>query len=289
MFFVVIGNYLSPIWFYQGMEKMKFVTIINGLSKLLSFLPMFFFIRTSDDVILVGFFYGFGFFLSGVLSLGLVFYIFNVKFSFPSIIDLKKSLLNSSHFFLSRATVSLYTTCNTIIIGLTLGNTMTGYYSVSEKIYQAFASLINPLTQGLYPYMAKNKNVHVFKKILKYSTLSGAIIVVFTIIFAEDIILILFNTNSVYSVNVLKILMISGLAIIPSYLLGYPFLAALGHTKYTNNTVILVGINHLIWILILYFTGNISVYTVSSLVVISEFFALSLRLFGVKRFKLFKI
>jgi polysaccharide transporter, PST family len=288
MFFIVIGNYLSPIWFFQGIEKMKYVTLVNSLSKFLSFLPMFIFIKSSKDLFYAPLFYGIGFFFSGLLSLWLAFSIFKVKFKVPSFYEIKHSLTESSHFFLSRATVSFYTTCNTIVIGLISSDLLTGYYNIAEKIYQAFASLINPLTQGLYPYIAKTRNVLLFKKILIFSVIGSFFIVGFIYIFSEDIIYLLFKTRNVYSINVLKILIIGGLAVIPSYLLGYPFLAAMGYTRFTNNTVILVGLLHLFWLTILFYTQTVTLYTISFLIVLSEFSALIFRLYGVKKFKLFR-
>jgi len=287
MFFIVVGNYLSPLWYFQGIEKMKYVTLVNSLAKFLSFLPMFIFIKSPDDLFFAPLFYGIGFFFSGLLSLWITFNQFKVKFIFPSIYEIKYSITKSSHFFLSRATVSFYTTCNTIVIGLTLGDLLTGYYNIAEKIYQAFASLVNPLTQGLYPYIAKTRNVLLFKKILICSVIASFFIVGFIYVFSEDIIYLLFDTRNVYSINVLKILIIGGLAIVPSYLLGYPFLAAMGYTRFTNNTVIIVGLFHLFWLTILFYTQNITIYTISFLIVFSEFTALIFRLYGVRRFKLF--
>ena len=288
MFFIVIGNYLSPLWYFQGMEKMRYVTIINSISKFLSFLPMFVFIKSSDDLIYAPLFYAIGYLVSGLLSLWITFYQFKVRFTFPTPHEIKDSLTKSSHFFLSRATVSIYTTCNTILIGLTFNNELTGYYNIAEKIYQAFASLVNPLTQGLYPYIAKTRNVVLFKKILLCSVVVSFFIVGFIYIFSEEMIFLLFNTKNIYSIKVLKILIIGGLAIIPSYLLGYPFLAAMGYTRFTNNTVILVGLNHLFWLGILYYTQNITLFSISFLIIISEFVALILRLYGVWKFRLFR-
>ena len=50
---------------------MKYVTLVNSLSKFLSFLPMFIFIKSSNDLFYAPLFYGVGFFLSGLLSLWL--------------------------------------------------------------------------------------------------------------------------------------------------------------------------------------------------------------------------
>ncbi|MDB4417787.1 oligosaccharide flippase family protein [Akkermansiaceae bacterium] len=288
MFLIVVGNYLSPTWYFQGIEKMKYVTVIHSLSKLLSFLPMFIFIRSSEDIIYAPLFYGIGYLSSGILSLWIAVHKFKVKFTLPSRYEIKDSLLNSSNFFLSRATVSFYTTCNIIVIGLTYGDVLTGFYSIAEKIYQAFASLMNPLTLALYPYMAKTRNVILFKKILGGSVAISFVLVGFIYTYSEEIIDIIFDSRNAYSINVLKILIIGGLAIVPSYLLGYPFLAAMGYTRYTNNTVIIVGLNHLFWLVILYFSGNITLYSISILIVVSEFSALTVRLYGVKKFNLFR-
>lgn len=289
MFFVVVGNYLSPVWYFQGMEKMKYVTIVNSAAKIISFTPMFIFIRSSDDLLYAAMFYAVGYFASGLLSLAIAFYQFEVRFIVPTLTEIKDSLAKSSHFFLSRATVSFYTTCNTVLIGLTFGNEMTGYYNIAEKLYQAFGSLINPLTQGLYPYMAKTRNVLLFKRIL-LSTMVGSFFVVgFIYVFAGELLFLLFDTRNDYSIGVLKILIIGGLAIIPSYLIGYPFLAAMGYTRFTNNTVILVGVNHIMWLVIMFWTQNITLFSISILIVMSEFLALILRFYGVWKYKLFRI
>jgi PST family polysaccharide transporter len=72
---------------------------------------------------------------------------------------------DSSQFFLSRVSVSIYTSANAFVLGLFTDNTMVGFYSVAEKLYQAMQSLYAPITQTLYPYVAKQKNITLFKKI----------------------------------------------------------------------------------------------------------------------------
>lgn len=289
MFMVVVGNCLSSLWYFQGIEKMKHVTIISGLAKILSFVPMFFVIRSSDDLYYASLLYGLGYFISGILSLYIIFSFFNVKFILPTFCKIRLTMKNSIHFFISRFTVSFYTTCNTIIVGLVSGNETTAFFNIAEKVYQAFASLINPLTQGLYPYMSKHRNITLFKKILVFSVISSLLIVILIFWQAPGILEILFSSTSTMAINTLRILILGGLALVPSYLLGYPFLGALGYSRFTNNTVVIVGVTHLLGLGVFFYSGNLTITTIAFMVIFSEYYALILRLFGVFKFRLMKV
>lgn len=65
----VLGNCLNPVWFFQGMEKMKFNTILNITTRLISILPLFVVVREPDDYIYIPICYSSGSIISGILSL----------------------------------------------------------------------------------------------------------------------------------------------------------------------------------------------------------------------------
>lgn len=62
-------------------------------------------------------------------------------------------------------------------------------------------------------------------------------------------------------------------------LLGYPFLAAMGHPLYTNYTVMTTSMVHITGLAILYVCGMIAPITVAMMVVVSETL-LSFSVFG---------
>ena len=77
--------------------------------------------------------------------------------------------------------------------------------------------------------------------------------------------------------------------VFPSYLLGYPFLAALGHTRYTNNTVILAGVLYALAIFSGYLFGIFNIFFAACLYVGCELFVFILRIIGVNRYKTFMV
>ena len=75
--------------------------------------------------------------------------------------------------------------------------------------------------------------------------------------------------------------------VVPSYLLGYPFLAALGHTKYTNTTVIIAGAFYLLFAAIGTVSDWFTIYYAAMLYLGCEFLVFLFRIYGVVKYKIF--
>lgn len=183
--------------------------------------------------------------------------------------------------------VSIYTSANTFVLGIFTDNTMVGYYSIAEKLYQAMQSLYSPINQTLYPYVAKEKNIMLFRKIF-YSVVSINIIgVVFLVFFGESILSLLFTQKvGGESISVFYIFLIVNFITVPSILLGYPFLAALGFAKHVNYSVIAGSMVHLIGLVLLVSSNLVTVFNVAFMVVVTESIVFIYRLFWVFRYNL---
>jgi len=165
----VIGQTLFPVWFFQGMERMRYITYINLISKLISVIAIFVFIQEKSDIYLVPIFLSLGSVVSGLLSLYLIYSKFNIPFKFQKIETLKFYLIDGWHVFLARYYVSLYTTTNLLLLGFMTNNIIVGYYAIAEKIVLAIGGLFDPLNQTLYPYLARKfkENFNLFVLFLK--------------------------------------------------------------------------------------------------------------------------
>ena len=211
-----------------------------------------------------------------------------MRWYFTSIEEISNSLKDSSTYFLSRASTSLFTTSNSFLLGLICGNTAVGYYSAAEKLYQAYNQLLTPFTGVLFPHIAKSRDVLFFKKVFYKITFANFFCVTTVLLFSSYVLRFVYGTADPDILEVFRILVIACFVTIPSMLLGYPFLAAMGHPLYTNYTVMTTSMVHITGLAILYVCGMIAPITVAMMVVVSETLLFLFRIRGVRKFRLFK-
>jgi len=284
-FGMVVGQVLFPVWLFQGMERMKYIAFLNITSKLFFTILIFIVVRKASDYIYVPLINSCGFILAGIFGQWLAFRNFRIRPHIPTINCLRSHLKDSTQFFLSRASVSIYTSSNAFFLGLFTNNAMVGYYSAAEKLYIAFQGIYQPLTNTIYPYMAKYRNIPLYKKVFKLSLALNSVSCILLFVFSRQLVTLLLGSDFQQSILVLKIFSAALFVVVPSILLGYPFLAALGFAGYANGSVIAGSLFHLAALAIasqLY----INAWLVAALVILTESVVLILRMYGVKKHKL---
>jgi len=286
-FAMVIGNVLFPIWFFQGMEKMKYISFLNILSKTLFTCSIFLFIKTEDHYIFVPLINSLGYIVAGLLSLRIVFKEFKIRLTFPSIKSILFQFKNSFYFFLSRLSFSIYTITNTFILGMFTTDEITGCYAAVDKVIKAVAMLNQPIANALYPYMSRKKNVAFFKKIFFMWTLLGISISAVFILFSSQITSIIYGEGQVHITNLFRLYSLEFCIVFPSIILGLPLLAAMGHSKYLNMSIIIGSIIHIVGLIAI--IPFINAYLIVTLVIITESIVFMIRIAGVKKYGLWKI
>ncbi|MGB3339930.1 MAG: flippase [bacterium] len=151
----VLGDVIFPTWFFQGMERMKYITYMYFIAKLFFVVCIFVFIRSSSDYLYVPLFYALGLIIAGIASLWIIFTRFKIRLQFPGFPYLKKELKESWHFFLSALSISLYTHSGVFILGLLANDTFVGYYSAAEKLIRAVQRMLWAASQSIYPFVNK--------------------------------------------------------------------------------------------------------------------------------------
>lgn len=287
-FLMVVGNAIYPVWFFQGMERMKYITFLNILSKTIFLVLIFIFVKNDSDYIIVPLLNSLGFLISGIIGFVFAVKSFKLKLYIPSFKTIKKQLKYSAEFFLSRVSVSLYTNTNTFCLGLISSNIMVGYYVAAEKIYQAINSIQAPISTALYPFVAKNKDVNLYKKIFKIANICNIFICIFVFIFAKDIISIFYGSQMVLAYKVLRIFCGIVLVSFMSGMVGYPLIAALGHSKEANGSIVIGSIFHIIGLFLLFISNKLNIYSIATMVLITESIVLAIRIFFILKYKLLK-
>lgn len=176
---LVLGHALFPIWYFQGIEKMKYISIMNLSAKLFFTVCIFFFVKSSDDFIIVPLLNGLGFISVGIISLFIVFNRYKVRLHVPSFKAIKVTLKEGFAIFISNLAPNLYNNSSTVLLGFFANNIVTGYFSGIVKITNFFNTIASVLSQTFYPFLARDKKS--FKKFI-FIMLSTGLLMSLTIL-----------------------------------------------------------------------------------------------------------
>lgn len=251
-FGLVIAQVLFPVWFFQGMEKMKYITYINIGSKFFFTLMIFIFVQNENDFYKVPLLTSIGNILAALWALYIIKTKFSIRFQWQSIDTLKHYQKEAHHIFVSNIAISLYTVSTTFILGLFTNNIVVGYFAAADKIIQAFKGLMSPVFQTIYPYISqkaqqsKENGLHFIKKITFYIIITTGVISLFIFIFAEFLVNIILGTGYQNSIIIVKILAFMPLVIGLSNMFGVQTMLNFGRKKAFSKILIVGSIINLL-------------------------------------------
>lgn len=143
---------LSPLWFFQGMERVRLVAGMDIIGKLLSLAGMLVFVKGPGDAWKVLALYGVA--PAVFTSAGFLMMYRLVPFRLPRLAEMRDALVRSWPLFLLRASKSLYGVANVFLLGLFASPVIVGYFAAAEKISTAVYGLLNPIEQALFPRLS---------------------------------------------------------------------------------------------------------------------------------------
>lgn len=144
-----------PVWAFQGLNKMAYVSGITLVTKMLNFFIIVLFVRSSLDISIVAYSYCIPALLSFLFSLYFL-YNYNVRLEKVSFKDIFKELNDGKDMFLSNVIGTLYTTLNPIIVTTLAGSYATGIYSTCEKVIGVVNAMTSAVSQAVYPIVCKS-------------------------------------------------------------------------------------------------------------------------------------
>jgi PST family polysaccharide transporter len=154
-FAIIVSQAISPIWFFQGIEEMRYITILNLAARLIFTLAIFVFVHKEADYLLVPWLTALGGFAAAYAGLHIAWHKFGIRLSKVDIVQCWSHTRQAGILFASNVSVSLFNNFNTVIVGLLAGNKAVALYAAGEKIYKALVNMIGFSTTALYPYLAK--------------------------------------------------------------------------------------------------------------------------------------
>lgn len=285
-FLTVVGNIFYPVWFFLGVERMRYVTYLNILSRSIFVILLFVFIKKADDYLWLPVLTSIGSLIAGFLSLRLAVKEFGIKLYFPKLKSMLDELKYSTQFFFTRLASYGKANTNTFVLGLLTSNLLVGYYAAAYNIFWAINCFTATVEVSLFPYMNKNKDLKLFKKVFFLCLLGFGLMSIFIYIFAKPIISIYYGAAMTEAYKILRIFCITLFVQRMAGIIGYPLLGAFGHTKECNNATIYSVIIHVICLGLIVVFNKLSVYSIAYLVVFSALINILIKICYIIKYKL---
>lgn len=208
-----LSEALFPIWYFQGIEKMKYITFINVLTRIVSAFLIFVFVKKTSDYFLVPLFLGMGTILGAIIGLYIVFWVHNNKFKLLTISGLTLCVKHNIPLFISNVSSQIYVNSNKLIVGSFLGMQDVAVYDIADKIVNLLKIPVQLIGQTLFPRVSRDKDVRFVKKSMIFVFIFFVIVYTSIYLFANPIIYIISGSSSNDAVLLLRILAISLLPI----------------------------------------------------------------------------
>jgi len=187
----IIAEVLFPIWYFQGVQKMRVVTLIQLGFRVISLPFIFIFIKSSEDCWIYVLIASSSVILGSITSVGFLKIGEHINFYFVKFEELKIYFKDAMPFFWSSATGTIKQESVTILIGTFFGMRDVALYDLANKIILLPRMLTTSINGALFPKIIENIQKTIVKKIIRYETVIGLAVIVGVAIFGYWIILIL--------------------------------------------------------------------------------------------------
>lgn len=272
---------MQPIWFFQGIEKLKYFASFTVVAKAIFMLLVVVLIQSEEAYWLVPVLNGTGQLIA--LTWALIF-LHRLKYR----VDFRRknmvpyALRINKGFFLSRVAVATYMQSGPVLLGLIANPAAVGIYTLAEQLYKVMQAAINPVIQAIYPYMAKERNITLYKKVSLYLVGATILCALIGVALAPSLIAWVFGDEWTHSVAVLNVFFIAIVIHVCAVLAGYPICAAVNRLQVANRSVVLGAVAYFMFFSVFYAFNLLSPISMVALMIAAESCVFIYRYLGIR-------
>lgn len=155
-FSIVFGQLMNPVFFFQGIEDMKYITFANVITRTVYLVLLFLVVHKEADFAYAILLQGVSAMIAGVMALRVAHKKYGMyiswRFSWP---DIKSELIKGRPIFISNCCGNVYSQGSAVIVNFLAGNVATSYFSLATKISSVVGQVFQPVVQAIYPRLCQ--------------------------------------------------------------------------------------------------------------------------------------
>ena len=249
---------------FHGLEKMHVITIRYFITRVITVALTFLLIKDDSDLLLIPILE----ILGNLAAIGWVWWEIkkmHIKVRFTKYGNVWKRLKESFVYFLSDMASTAFGALNTLIIGIVMAEKDIVIWGYAIQFVSVVQMMYNPIVNGIYPHMVREKSFSVIKKVLLVfmPIVAAGCVVVW---FGADL-LVQLLTGGVYPevAPVLRYFIPLLFISFPAILFGWPVLGAIGKPKETTVTTVICAAVQVLGLAVLLWMGCFSLFSLAML------------------------
>lgn len=151
MFLIPLGMVFQQNWLFQGLQKMQYITITSVISRLLSLVCIFLFVKKPDDLPIYCICYSITTILVGVVGTCFAIRKIHIRFVRIQLKDVMNELRSGWYVFTTSLSSKVFSAFGVTVLGWMSTSYSVGIYSAIYKIPQLGLMLWSPISQVMYP------------------------------------------------------------------------------------------------------------------------------------------
>ena len=231
---LLVGNVIFPVWFFQGIQQMRFITFFNLFARIISVTGIFVLVSHQGDYYIAALLQSIVPLIAGLISLLIIGNKYPGIYKLPSKKEVWQKLKVGWDVFISTIFINLYTNSNTFILGLMTNDTVVGYYAAANKLIDAVKGLMMPVSNAIFPHVSvlfkddKEKAISFLCKVLRRVGLGMMMISFLICLFAEYIVELIMGNMYSESVIIFRIISFLPFIVALSNIFGIQTMVAFG-------------------------------------------------------------
>ena len=266
LYLMVIGNVLFPVWFFQGIQQMRYITFVNIIANTFRVAGVFLLVKAPKDYLLAALFQAVVPLVAAIFSWVILVKDYPEVLVLPNRQGIKNMFVDGWSIFTSTIAINLYTASNIVFLGMFTNNVVVGYFSGAKKIIDNVTQLISPITQAVYPYVSKKASasktdaLRFLHKIVVLLGGGNLLLSLVIIIFADFIVKLLLGNGYEQSVLLLRIMAFIPFVVSLSNVFGIQTMLVFGMQKAFSRILVMAAVLNTCLVLpMIYFYEDVGV------------------------------
>ncbi|MFL7040944.1 oligosaccharide flippase family protein [Vibrio lentus] len=181
-----IAELILPLWYFQGIEKMRNIAIINFISKSILVGIIFIAIKEQSQYYLVPLFNSVGAIIGALTGIVLMVK-HGVKLKIPNWSKMTSLFKEGAAICFNRLLISLKNRLNFFIIASLLGPVAVAVFDIAVKLLNVFTSFVNVICRTIFPRYARNPSKTMIKKVIILSASTTTLLLLFNVFLIDKI------------------------------------------------------------------------------------------------------